>query len=407
MVILETFKLDPNAQVERQAKHICRTCGGQPKVTKEVMPALEETLLRMRQHKRCAMKRKTAEALLASLVAEGELGGSNGAGYLAALPEVPELEAVEDAPCRKSGGPSNLELLLARNNSSSAGADSSQEATGEAEEAPAAVMTGAAVSEDREFFAKKGFRAVFPEGSWEAAGKGAEAARAFCEIMSASVAVESLSARGLFGELKPKVEIVAQQYAPTVVTKDLVAKLARSVARSVFGEASLSEADELEEEAAEATDVLLRVEDLMLMYGGGHLLLKDTLLELRKNRRYGVVGHNGCGKTTLMKELQAGRVAGMPENIKCVHVSDADLGNMKVLEMTSIAFVKRDMPEGSLLSAEEAIARVGFPPEMQEKPVADLSGGWRMRLLLACVMMKQAKSSCYTFSFARWALMRA
>ena len=47
-----------------------------------------------------------------------------------------------------------------------------------------------------EGLARAGFKAVFPEGSWDTAGEGAEAARAFCETMSASVAVESLSARG-------------------------------------------------------------------------------------------------------------------------------------------------------------------------------------------------------------------
>ena len=34
----------------------------------------------------------------------------------------------------------------------------------------------------------------------------------------------------------------------------------------------------------------LRVENLLLMYGAGHLLLKNTTLEMRKNCRYGVVG---------------------------------------------------------------------------------------------------------------------
>merc|ERR1712048_929158 len=92
-----------------------------------------------------------------------------------------------------------------------------------------------------------------------------------------------------------------------------------------------------------------------------------------------------------MKELQAGKVAGMPPDLRCVHVSDADLGNMKMLETTtSVQFVQKSMPADSAVSVDHALLQVGFPKDMQEKNVADLSGGWRMRLLLASAMMKQA-----------------
>jgi len=239
--------------------------------------------------------------------------------------------------------------------------------------------------------AKASFQAVFPPGSWDAAGEGGEATRSFCETISASIAVEALASRGLFGELKLKLQTVTSLYTPGTIGDEAVVQVSRAVAKGVFGENSLTEEDEREGEEV-VGDRLLYVEDLLLMYGGGHLLLKDTVLELRRNRRYGVVGHNGCGKTTLMKELQAGRVVGMPKDIRCVHVSDADLGNMKILESTAIGFVQRDMAQQAeaKISAEQALENVGFPREMQDKPVADLSGGWRMRLLLACAMMKQA-----------------
>lgn len=52
--------------------------------------------------------------------------------------------------------------------------------------------------------------------------------------------------------------------------------------------------------ADECHEILCNVENLMLIYGGGHKLLADTTLELMRGRRYGVVGRNGTGKTTLM-----------------------------------------------------------------------------------------------------------
>merc|ERR1711972_297705 len=38
---------------------------------------------------------------------------------------------------------------------------------------------------------------------------------------------------------------------------------------------------------------------------------------------------------------------------------------------------------------QASLERVGFPPDMQEKSVQELSGGWRMKLLLASAMMRE------------------
>lgn len=135
-------------------------------------------------------------------------------------------------------------------------------------------------------------------------------------------------------------------------------------------------------------DELFRVDNMMLMYGGGHLLLKDTTLRMCKGRRYGIIGHNGAGKTTLMKLLASGGVANMPKDITCVHVSDAELGNLKVLEMSPVDFIAKDAPKG--VDPAKALEDVDFPADMQNKLVSDLSGGWRMKLILARAMLKNA-----------------
>lgn len=381
MVLLEVLIQDPEAQVQRQAKQIWRNCGGGvAKVTTDVMPLLEAKLLTMRQDPYCGAKRAAADKQLAALAEAGEIGSGDAAAYIAGLPAVVELK---DPPpgVEKGVGQKQLTDLLALTGVSEAVA----QAAGEEESEH---RMGTLSGPERERLARAAFQAEFPKGSWDAAGEGAEAARSFSETMAASVAIEALSAHGIFGELKPKLQTVAHQYADNVVQPDAIARAARGVAQAVFGELSLDEEQEAEDIIA---DRLLHVEDLMLMYGGGHLLLKDTVLDIKKNRRYGIIGHNGCGKTTLMKELQAGRVAGMPKELTCVHVSDADLGNMKELDkIGALAFVQKDMPEETKHTAKDILLQVGFPLEMQDKNVPDLSGGWRMRLLLAGAMLKHA-----------------
>jgi len=133
---------------------------------------------------------------------------------------------------------------------------------------------------------------------------------------------------------------------------------------------------------------LVHVNNLRMMYGGGHLLLKDTTLELRRGRRYGVVGRNGAGKTTLMNTIACGGVSQIPKSIKTLHVRPEIL--MESSELNALQFCKKDSAgETSEEQLQEALLRVGFPVEMQSKSVNELSGGWRMKLLLASAMMRE------------------
>ncbi|CAJ1345754.1 unnamed protein product [Effrenium voratum] len=138
-------------------------------------------------------------------------------------------------------------------------------------------------------------------------------------------------------------------------------------------------------------ETLLRVENMLLMYGAGKLLLKDTMLEMKANRRYGVVGHNGAGKTTLMKEIVAGRIVGMPTHLRCVHVDDSKLGEMSKSSLNALEYVQMKGKEIGVMDVSyDNLRQVGFPEKMFEVPVAELSTGWRMRLTLAVSMLKHA-----------------
>merc|ERR1719271_2079437 len=139
------------------------------------------------------------------------------------------------------------------------------------------------------------------------------------------------------------------------------------------------------------SEILLRVENLLLMYGGGKLLLKDTVLEMKKDCRYGVVGQNGAGKTTLMKEIVNHRIVGMPEHLKCVHVDDSKLGLMSKSSLTCLEYcIKMAKDIGVDTAGKDTLLAVGFPEKMLADPVSDLSTGWRMRMTLAVSMLKHA-----------------
>jgi len=138
-------------------------------------------------------------------------------------------------------------------------------------------------------------------------------------------------------------------------------------------------------------ETLLYVENLLLMYGAGHLLLKDTTLEMKKNQRYGIVGHNGAGKTTLMKEIAAHRIVGMPQDLKCIHVDDSKLGEMSKSYLTALEYcVKMAKDIGVNDAGRETLLEVGFDEAKLKDPVSELSTGWRMRLTLAVNMLKHA-----------------
>lgn len=146
----------------------------------------------------------------------------------------------------------------------------------------------------------------------------------------------------------------------------------------------------------------------------GSELLQDTLLELNCGRRYGLVGLNGCGKSSLLSAL-GHREVPIPEHIDIFHltrempasdksalkcVMEVDEERIKLEKLAEeLAHCEDDDAQEQLLdvyerlddmSADTAEARaahilhgLGFTKEMQQQATKDFSGGWRMRIALA------------------------
>ncbi|KAJ9243811.1 putative translation initiation regulator [Paecilomyces variotii] len=170
---------------------------------------------------------------------------------------------------------------------------------------------------------------------------------------------------------------------------------------------------------------------------GGLRILTDTSLTLAYGHRYGLVGQNGIGKSTLLRALSRREVA-IPTHISILHVEqeirgddtpalqavlDADVWRKHLLqeqekiskelaaideERASLADTSKDAAkldhqrEGLDITlsdihtklaemesdkaesrAASILAGLGFSPERQQFATKTFSGGWRMRLALA------------------------
>ncbi|KXT07307.1 hypothetical protein AC578_546 [Pseudocercospora eumusae] len=170
---------------------------------------------------------------------------------------------------------------------------------------------------------------------------------------------------------------------------------------------------------------------------GGKRILSDTSLTLAYGRRYGLVGQNGIGKSTLLRALSKREVS-IPTHISILHVEqeitgddtpalqavlDADVWRKHLLkeqdkiskelaeleaERSSMADTSADAArldkqregldttlsdiQGKLAEMESdkaesraasILAGLGFSHERQQYATKTFSGGWRMRLALA------------------------
>lgn len=177
-----------------------------------------------------------------------------------------------------------------------------------------------------------------------------------------------------------------QSLGPILRAQDLkdkyVSALCKALGRAV--------SDTKEEESEQDDDVICRCKDLILMYlGSTQLLLKDTTFELRKGHRYGIVGSNGTGKTTLMERIADGAIAELAHSkLRFVHIRHEALGERTDVSQTALDYAWQVVgPDAPLHSA---LDEVGFTDELKLKPICELSGGWRVRLLLATAVARSA-----------------
>ncbi len=176
---------------------------------------------------------------------------------------------------------------------------------------------------------------------------------------------------------------------------------------------------------------MILVKNLSLQFGS-QIVFDDISFSVQPDNKIGLVGRNGTGKSTLLKiiasqndfdkgniEIPKGfRVAYMPqevvitsdknvvdETMSCFDYLDQLAAEKEKLEaiilddpttedMMRYADIEHELLEHNFdkkrAQAQEILTGLGFDKEKQQKLVSELSVGWRMRIVLAKLLLQDA-----------------
>ena len=182
--------------------------------------------------------------------------------------------------------------------------------------------------------------------------------------------------------------------------------------------------------AVQTQDVF--VEGVTLIYLGNNLLNRTTL-RLMQGRRYGLIGRNGVGKSTLMSRIATGTLPGFPPHLKValvaqelpvvpndtitavdfvVHLNNDRNEIMQQIEKIENGEYHNDEEDDDIDPEEEAqlledlyaavedvgivtsraikiLTDLGFNEKRRLTTVSSMSGGWRMRCAIAAALTQQ------------------
>merc|ERR1719326_246952 len=96
-----------------------------------------------------------------------------------------------------------------------------------------------------------------------------------------------------------------------------------------------------EEEYVMQPDDLCHI-DFSLAYGG-KVLLQNTRMHLKKGRRYGLIGGNGVGKTTLMRAIDNNQLEEFPNDVlRTIFVESHNSQEEGQEEQTVMQFIQQN-----------------------------------------------------------------
>ena len=142
---------------------------------------------------------------------------------------------------------------------------------------------------------------------------------------------------------------------------------------------------------------VVELQDASLSFGD-RVILNDVDWIIGPGDRYGIVGANGIGKTTLLRIIQGlqpldrGRVK-IGQTVRFAVLSQhldelTKLGDDRVRQVIS-RYSRRTMLDGKEMTPGQLLERLGFTKDDQNEPVCDLSGGQKRRLALMLILLDE------------------
>lgn len=166
-----------------------------------------------------------------------------------------------------------------------------------------------------------------------------------------------------------------------------------------------------EVEETEEDGVLLQVTDYSLAFQ--EKLLEHVTFSVRAHEKVAIVGSNGTGKTTLLRELWAGKNPAVQYSDTAKVGFFSQLQEETLNEKNTIYQEFYDLGFETPRSVEEYLERYCFDPESLDRPIGQLSGGEKNLLQLAKLSAGEAnlllldEPSSHLDTYAQMALEKA
>ena len=169
---------------------------------------------------------------------------------------------------------------------------------------------------------------------------------------------------------------------PSAPSEEALLAICQAVVEGFKG--MLSEAAKSVLASADGVDYAVDIQNAILAFAG-RVLLKGCDLRFERGKRYGLIGQNGVGKTTLLNRMAAKDITGFPQDVRTWYIRHEVVCEDGV---TVFEYMKQQSSADDV-KVKKTLDDVGFPELLQATGVQQLSGGWKMKLSIAISIVQQ------------------